>query len=85
MHRVSFTLTSPTTASVIPLQAAEQKRRDLQQRLAAKNAALDQKLLAIKVKAASNTAAQDIAPGEQPVCWVRFFTLCVRLSVPTRD
>lgn len=50
--------------------AAEQKRRDLQQRLAAKNAALDQKLLAIKVKAASNTTARDIAPGEKPVCWV---------------
>lgn len=45
---------------------AEQKRRDLQQRLAAKNAALDQKLLAMKAKAAPPRTT----PSDKPVCWV---------------
>merc|ERR1712150_150683 len=50
--------------------AAEQKRQELEQRLAAKNAVINQKLLAMKVKAAPSTASSAISAGKKPVCWV---------------
>lgn len=51
--------------------AVEQKRRDLEQRLAAKNAAINQQLMAMKAKVtASTTPTASASEGKKPVCWV---------------